>query len=73
MNNPSRSGDRIRLVAMQDDPDPIAVGQTGTVTAVTPHGAGSGRWFQIDVSWDDGRTLMLVSPPDAFEIIDGER
>jgi hypothetical protein len=26
---------------------------------------------QIDVDWDDGRTLMLSSPPDRFEIVDG--
>jgi hypothetical protein len=26
-------------------------------------------WFQIDVAWDNGRTLMLVSSPDEFEIV----
>jgi hypothetical protein len=29
-----KPGDRIRLVAMFDDPDPITPGTTGTVTAV---------------------------------------
>jgi hypothetical protein len=62
-------GDRIRLVAMQDDPDPIPVGQVGTVVGVSRHGSGKDEWFQIDVSWDDGRTLMLSSPPDRFEVI----
>jgi hypothetical protein len=66
-----KRGDRIRLLAMQDDPDPIQVGQTGTVVSVSRHGGGKDAWFQIDVSWDNGRTLMLVSPPDAFEIIAG--
>lgn len=66
-----KRGDRIRLLAMQDDPDPIQVGQTGTVVSVAGHGGGKDAWFQIDVSWDNGRTLMLVSPPDAFEIIAG--
>lgn len=66
-----KRGDRIRLLAMQDDPDPIQVGQTGTVVSVARHGGGKDAWFQIDVSWDNGRTLMLVSPPDAFEIIAG--
>lgn len=56
---------------MHDDPDPIPVGQTGTVVGIKRHGSGKDEWFQIEVSWDNGRTLMLVSPPDVFEIIDG--
>ena len=64
-----RIGDRIRLLSMNDDPDPIAPDQTGTVVGVSSFGEGKDRWHQIDVSWDDGRTLMLVSPPDQFEII----
>ncbi len=73
MKEPPRIGNRIRLLSMPDDPDPIAVGQTGTVKGVALHNAGKDRWFQIDVSWDNGRTLMLVSPPDIFEIVDGDR
>ena len=34
MNTLLRPGDRIRLVAMHDDPDPILVGQLGTVVDV---------------------------------------
>jgi len=64
-----REGDRVRLLAMRDDPDPIEVGQLGTVGSVTRHGAGQDVWHQIDVAWDNGRTLMLVSPPDRFEIV----
>ena len=71
MNTLPRVGDRIRMVAMHDDPDPIPVGQVGTVVGLRRHGRGKDEWFQIDVSWDNGRTLMLVSPPDAFEILDG--
>ena len=63
-----KPGDRIRLVAMDDDPDPIRVGQLGTVVRVRSH-AGKEPWHQIDVAWDNGRTLMLVTPPDEFEII----
>jgi hypothetical protein len=62
------TGDRIRLVAMNDDPDPIRAGQIGTVVGVYRH-EGPEAWHQIDVAWDNGRTLMLVSPPDLFEII----
>jgi hypothetical protein len=69
MNRTPRKGDRIRLLAMSDDPDPIQVGQLGTVVSVTPHGGGKDAWHQIDIAWDNGRTLMLVSPPDQFEIV----
>ena len=69
MNRTPRKGDRIRLVEMKDDPDPIQVGQLGTIVSVTPHIGGKDAWNQIDVAWDNGRTLMLVSPPDRFEIV----
>ena len=72
MTRTPRPGDRIRLVAMADDPDPIMPGQTGTVTGVAQHGCDESTWHQIDVAWDNGRTLMLVCPPDIFEIVDSE-
>ena len=64
-----KPGDRIRLVAMPEDPDPILPGATGTVTAVRQYGFGRDAWQQVDVDWDDGRTLMLVVPPDEFEVL----
>jgi len=66
---PVRAGDRIRLVAMQHDPDPIQSGELGTVTACRRNSGGQDAWHQIDVDWDNGRTLMLVAPPDEFQII----
>ena len=62
--------DRIRLLRMPDDPDSIPPGTLGTVLGITQHQMGRDRWIQIDVSWDNGRELMLVSPDDTFEIID---
>ena len=62
-------GDRIRLVSMIDDPDPIPAGTMGVVTAIHIHS----DWVQLDVSWESGRMLMLVSPPDMFEIIEGDK
>lgn len=53
-------GDRVRLVCMAEDPDPIPVGQRGTVTGIYPHS----DWTQIAVDWDSGRSLMLSIPPD---------
>ena len=47
----------------------VEVGQLGIVASITSHGAGQDAWNQIDVVWDNGRTLMLVSPPDRFEIV----
>ena len=72
MNMLPRVGDRIRLTGMHDDPDPIRVVQIGKVVGIARHGAGKDVWHQIDVSWDNGRTLMLVSPPDTFEIISSD-
>lgn len=69
MNNRPQIGDRIQLIAMPDDPDPIKPGATGTVTDVGRHGEGSDAWVQIDVDWDDGRTLVLSSPPDRIETV----
>ena len=59
-----KAGDRIRLLSM-DDPDPIPAGTTGTVVAVYPQS----DWTQVDVDWDNGRSLMLSIPPDRIEKI----
>ncbi|MEL7499053.1 MAG: DUF4314 domain-containing protein [Planctomycetota bacterium] len=64
-----QNGDRIRLVSMDDDPDPIQPGQLGTITHVNLIGSGPKQWMQIDVDWDHGRQLMLACPPDRFEVI----
>jgi len=40
--NSLRIGDRIRLIAMSDEPDPIEPGATG----VTRHGEVYEKWFQ---------------------------
>ncbi len=64
-----QKGDRVRLLRMQDDPDPIAPGTTGTVVSAARHGFGKDAWAQIDISWDNGRSLMMVTPPDELKII----
>ncbi len=63
------AGDRIRLIEMVDDPDPIPAGTVGTVSKIHFHS----DWTQIEVSWENGRKLMLASPPDKFEIIEGDK
>ena len=65
MTTTIRTGDRIRLLSMPDDPDPIPAGSTGTIEAVT-----EGPLGQVHVKWDDsGRTLSLVPGVDRFEVI----
>jgi hypothetical protein len=59
-------GDRIRLTHMGEDPDPIPVGATGTVTSITD----MRTWVQIGVKWDINRSLYLSWPTDRFEIIE---
>ncbi|AMV35227.1 hypothetical protein VN12_24090 [Pirellula sp. SH-Sr6A] len=61
-------GDRIRLIAMPDDPDPIPRGSVGTVRKVHPHHG----WTQVEVDWDSGRSLMLTIPGDIIKIITPE-
>jgi hypothetical protein len=66
-------GDRIELIAMRDEPDPLPPGATGTVENVRSHDFGPRDQFdQIWVKWDAPhahRTLMLSVPPDSFRVI----
>ncbi len=66
MQTQLKKGDRIRLVSMPQDPDPIPVGSLGTVVAVYDHH----DWTQVDVDWDSGRSLMLTMPEDCIDIIE---
>ena len=73
MNQTLHIGDRIRLIEMSDDPDPIPNGEIGTVIGISHHDDGDDLWHQIDVKRDHGRTLMLTLPPDRIEILQGAR
>jgi hypothetical protein len=58
-------GDRVRMTGvMEDDPAPMEVGAEGTVRDVYD----AGTFSQIDVEWDNGRSLMLL-PTDPFTVI----
>ncbi|TWU40187.1 hypothetical protein Q31b_35320 [Novipirellula aureliae] len=65
MQNNLKAGDRVRLISMTDDFDPIPAGTPGTVVGVYPHG----DWTQVDVDWDTDRSLMLSIPPDQVAIV----
>ena len=61
-------GDRIRLIKMTDDPDPIEPGTTGTVRRID-----TVQIFGEDhliVDWDNGRGLNLIVGEDEFEVIE---
>lgn len=58
-----KAGDRIEMVQMTDDPDPILPGTQGTVRHVESVRLDR-AFIQIDVQWDNGRTLMVCCPPD---------
>ena len=69
MDEPLKTGDRIRLISMPNDPDPIPIGSLGVVLRVKDHG----DWQQVEVAWDNGRELMLTLPEDCVERITGHR
>lgn len=55
-------GDRVRVIAMPDDPAPLEPGTEGTVQSINDYG-------QISVAWDNGRSLMLLADVDTFEVV----
>ncbi|MEO8271651.1 MAG: DUF4314 domain-containing protein [Aureliella sp.] len=65
MERELKIGDRVRLISMPQDPDPIPVGSLGTVLRVHDQR----DWYQVEVTWDNGRELMLAMPDDCDEIV----
>jgi hypothetical protein len=61
LNNGYKSK-RIRLIQMNDDPNPVHSGTEGTILYVDDAGT-------IHVQWDDGRTLGVVIGVDKYEIL----
>ena len=63
-----RVGDRVKMVHMPDDPDPIPAGSVGTVRLITDLHFRDQPQVQFMVSWDSGRSLSCICPPDIIEI-----
>jgi hypothetical protein len=62
-----KPGDRIKLVEMPNDPNPIEPGSTGMVEEVQRFGTDGSA--VVYVNWDNGRGLNLSMPPDIVEVI----
>lgn len=65
-------GQRIELVDMPDDPDPVPAGTQGTIDHVSgPHKLPGDRvaWHQVGVKWDNGRTLALLTTKDRWRVL----
>ena len=54
-------GKRVKLIKMEDDPNPIPPGSEGTVVGV------GGDVIQME--WDNGRVLGLIWEVDQFEVL----
>lgn len=69
---PFHVGQRIELVSMVDDPDPIAPGTRGIIDWVNPVSEvyGEPAFFQLGVAWDNGRSLMVCVPPDVVRVLE---
>ena len=52
-------GTRLELISMGKDPVPVPPGTRGTVERVNSYG-------DIEMSWDNGRTLSLIPGEDSF-------
>lgn len=57
----------IKLLAMDNDPNPITIGSIGVITRISK--LPFDDEVQLDVQWHSGRTLSLIFPFDKFEII----
>lgn len=71
VNPEVHEGDRIRLVSMPNDPDPVPTGSLATVTGVVCYSQSQPKHMdQIQVVWDNGRTLNLAPVCDRYELDD---
>ncbi len=62
-------GDRVELVEMPDDPNPLPRGSKGSIEEINHVDFGREKFTQISVKWDNGRALMVCIPPDQIRVI----
>ena len=56
-------GDRIELLTMPEDPNPVPEGTQGTVESMTVDSCDTAEYI-IGVKWDNGRTLNVCTGVD---------
>jgi hypothetical protein len=61
---------RIEMVSMTDDPNPIPKGTKGTVTGSNVVNFDGSPFTQYYVDWDNGSSLMPCVPPDTLRLVD---
>ena len=61
-------GQRIEMIQMGNDPNPIPTGTKGTITGFGPTPVKGET--QVNVKWDNGRSLSILYPEDKFKIIE---
>jgi hypothetical protein len=57
-----KKGQRVEMVSMTDDPDPVPTGTKGTVQLVDAGGT-------VHVRWDNGRNLGMIPGQDRWRVI----
>lgn len=62
-----RPTDRVRLIHMGPDPDPVPAGSEGSVLQTTDLSHLEPGQVQVSIAWDCGRALAAVCPPDRLE------
>lgn len=60
-------GQRVELVQMVDEHDPVEAGTLGTVTHIDNWGCGLAQ-CNIHVKWDNGRSLALLPDIDKWKV-----
>lgn len=61
-SNQYKIGDRVKLIKMANDPDPVPKGTEGEVTHVQY--ISSFKETQVGVKWDNGRSISVILPED---------
>ena len=66
-----KEGDRIKMVQMGNDPNPVEPGVLGTVSGYRYPRTGTDAAGTVahGVRWDDGRGLAIILPDDTVEIV----
>jgi hypothetical protein len=62
-------GDKIKLIKMPDDPNPIASGMVGTITGIQEAYSEGDVPLTYVVLWENGKTRNVLVGVDRFELL----